>query len=482
MKNITYIILCSAFVLINFNCTKDFEEINTNPNAPIDVESSFLLRQVIYDFGEEMSYEGFVAGNLLGQYFTMVDFNLFDRHSLSEPQFGGNPWPVIYQNLRDNQIILDKSQINDADKVYEGPARIMKAYFTAMLTDLFGDVPYSEALKAKEGILSPSYDLQSAIYLNEEGILDQLDQAILAIDNYQGNFSLEGDLFYQGDLQSWKRFANSLKLKYLIRISDAEDVSLKISDLFSNRFDLADNSQNASFQFTNSAPNNFRMATARIGDFNLFVLSETMEEILKDLDDPRLSTFFRSPSAFPDTYQGLLNGPNASEISISISEYSLAGTIFREQTAALQANFMTAWETEFLWAEAALKGFIFSNPKAHYDKAVSMAFEYWGTAMPTNYLTEGNAVYDGDFITQIEKIITQKWIANMMNAYEGWIEYRRTGFPDLKTIAASLNNGFLPVRMPYPADEEALNSINFQQASNATNSNSVNHKVWWDVN
>ncbi len=482
MKKISYTILFTAFILINYNCTKDFDKINTNPNAPNDVESSFLLRQVIYDFGEEMSYEGFVAGNLLGQYFTMVDFNLFDRHSLSEPQFGGNPWPVIYQNLRDNQIILDKSLINDADKVYEGPARIMKAYFTAVLTDLFGDVPYSEALKAKEGILNPSYDLQSQIYLNEGGILDQLDQAIVAIDNYQGSFPLEGDLFYQGDLQSWKRFANSLKLKYLIRISDAEDVTLRIFDLFSNRYDITENEQNASFNFTNAAPNNFRMATARIGDFNLFVLSETMEEILKQLNDPRLNTYFRPPSAFPNTYEGLLNGPNASEISISISEYSLAGTLFREQTGALQANFMTAWETEFLWAEAALKGFIFSNPKSHYEKAVTQAFEYWNTEMPANYLTEGNAVYNGDFISQIEKIITQKWIANMMNGYEGWVEFRRTGFPVLKDISASLNNGLIPVRMPYPADEEALNTINFQQASETTNSNSVNHKVWWDVN
>ena len=482
MKNYRYLLIPFTFIILNISCTKDFEKINTNPNAPIDVESSFLLRQVIYDFGEEMTYEGFVAGNLLAQYFTMVDFNLFDRHSLSEPQFGGNPWPVIYQNLRDNQIILVKSQLNDADKVYEGPARIMKAYFTAMLTDLFGDVPYSEALKAKDGILNPTYDLQSEIYLNENGIIDQLDQAIKAIDNYQGNFNLEGDLFYQGNLQSWKRFANSLKLKYYVRISGVEDVSSALSDLFENRFDLQENSHNAVFNFTNSAPNNFRMATARIGDFNLFVLSETMEQILKKYNDPRLQTFFRSTSALPDTYQGLLNGPNASETSISIADYSLAGTIFREETVGLQANFMTAWETEFLWAEAALKGFIVSDPKNHYDKAVNLAFDYWNTEMPTNYLLEGDAVFDGIFESSMDKIITQKWIANIANAYEAWIEYRRTGFPALKTISASLNNGLIPVRMPYPADEEALNTINFQQASNATNQNSVNHKVWWDVN
>ena len=84
----------ALLALLLVSCDKDFEELNTNPNAPIEVEPSLLLRQVIYDYGEEMSYEGFVAGNLLGQYLTAIDFNLFDRHRLSDPQFGGNPWPV----------------------------------------------------------------------------------------------------------------------------------------------------------------------------------------------------------------------------------------------------------------------------------------------------------------------------------------------------------------------------------------------------
>ena len=149
MKNSIYTILI-LFALGLLGCTKDFEVINTNPNAPIEVQPSLLLRQVIYDYGEEMSYEGFVAGNLLGQYFTAIDFNLFDRHSLTEPQFGGNPWPVLYTNLRDNELILKAGQNNPTQAVYEGPALILKAFLTAALTDIYGDVPYSEALNGQE--------------------------------------------------------------------------------------------------------------------------------------------------------------------------------------------------------------------------------------------------------------------------------------------------------------------------------------------
>ena len=98
MTSIKYIITL-GFTLCFLSCTKDFESINTNPNAPVDVQASLLLRQVLFDYQEQMSYEGFVAGNLLGQLLTAIDFNLFDRHSLAEPQFGGNPWDILYTNL-----------------------------------------------------------------------------------------------------------------------------------------------------------------------------------------------------------------------------------------------------------------------------------------------------------------------------------------------------------------------------------------------
>lgn len=460
------------------SCTEGFEEINTNPNSPIEVETEFLLRQVIYDYGEQMSYEGFVAGNLLGQYFTAVDFNLFDRHSLSEPQFGGNPWPILYTNLRDNELVLQKALTNETDRVYEGPARIMKAYLMAALTDIFGDVPYTEALQGKSGNVTPAYDTQEAIYTGEEGILAQLDKGIAAIENYEGVIGLSGDVFYDGDLDAWVRFANSLKLKYLIRINDQIDGSVAFFNVFSSQPYILDNTQNATFDFTNSPPNNFRMSTARIGDFNLFILSETMQEVLSDLNDSRLATYFRPTENDPTSYNGLLNGPDASTTSISIADYSLAGTIFRENTGALKANFMTAWETQFLIAEAAHKGLIFANPKNHYEEGVRLAFEYWNTPMPEGYLTAGPAAYDA--AEPMEQIITQKWIAQINNGYEGWIEYRRTGYPALKTIAASLNNDLIPVRMPYPTDEEALNAANFNVASDKTNGNSVNVGVWWD--
>lgn len=470
-------------VLIITSCTKKFEEINTNPNAPNNVQPSLLLRQVLFDYAEEMSYEGFVAGNLLGQHFTMIDFNLFDRHNLSSPQLGGNPWPVIYTNLRDNELMLDRSKESSVNAVYEGPGLILKAYMAAALTDIYGDVPYFEALKGTEGNVTPVYDTQEEIYTGENGILDNLKKGIAALENYQGVQTLEGDILFNGDLAAWVTFAKSLQLKYLMRISDRVNVGAELQAIYDAGDFQTSNSQNAVFNFTNSRPNSFRMAVLRDGDFNLFVLSETAEEILNQLNDPRMEVLYR-PKGNDNTgtvYAGLLNGPDASQTSISVSDYSLTGTIFRDNTSDLDANFMTAWETHFLIAEAAERGLITANSQQHYDLGVQLAFDYWKTTMPNDYLTSGAAAFGNGGANAIEQIITQKWIASSINGYESWIEYRRTGFPQLKTISGSLNSGLIPTRMPYPSDEQALNQTNYNSVT-AINGNSINAKVWWDIN
>lgn len=478
-KGVRGMLLLLAISALNLSCTKDFEEINTNPNAPIEVQPELLLRQVIYDYGEQMSYEGFVAGNLLSQHFTMVDFNLFDRHDLSSPQLGGNPWPIIYTNLRDNELILDQARNTVVYEVYEGPALILKAYMAATLTDIFGDVPYFDALNGKEGITTPAYDAQEDIYMNENGILDNLEKGIASIQSYAGSQTLEGDILFSGDLDAWVAFANSLRIKYLIRISNQEDIANELQAIFDEGDFISTNSQNATFDFSNSQPNTFRMAILRSGDFNLFIMSETMQELMVDLGDTRETVFFRPAENGSTDYLGFLNGPDASNTSISVADYSLTGTIFRENTGELDANFMTAWETNFLLAEAAAKGIITADAKTLYETGVQQAFDYWNVPMPADYLTTGNASFQIASADPIDQILTQKWIANTINGYEGWIEYRRTGFPQLKTISASLNNDLIPVRFPYPTDEAALNTANFNAAT-STNQNSINTPVWWD--
>jgi len=473
MKNIR--LLCCFLGL--FGCTSEFTELNINPIAPVEVQPELLLRKVLYDHADNMAYEGFVAGNLLGQYFTAIDFNLFDRHGLTQPQYGGNPWPFLYENLRDNEILLEKSRNNPAFAVYEGPALLFKAYLTAQLTDLYGDVPYSQALQGKNGNVTPAYDTQQSIYLGPNGILNNLEKGLAALAQYRGAVRLQGDILYNGDLNKWQKWGRSLQLKYLIRISAQENVANRIQQVLASGPLLLESSDDAVYAFTASQPNNFRMATARIGDFNLFIMSETIEEILKSYQDPRLMTYFRPTANNPLVYRGLRNGPDASQLSISVGDYSFSGRIFREEAGRLKANFLTSFEVNFLLAEAAYKGLISGSPQVYYEKGVQQAFAYWGVALPSQYLTAGPAAYQPN--QGLQQIITQKWLGNLINGYEGWIEYRRTGFPVLKTVTASLNTNLIPVRLPYPPTEDALNNANFRIAAGRTQNNSINAKVWW---
>ncbi len=459
-------------------CTQDFTAINTNENAPSAVQPELLLRQVIYGYGDAMSYEGFVAGNLLSQHFAMIDFNLFDRHALSSPQEGGNPWPLLYTALRDNETILDLSRENPAQAVYEGPALILKAYLAMNLTDLFGDVPYFEAFKGRStGVTTPAYDAQEDIYLAAGGILDNLARAVTVIDAYQGAQPLQGDIIYQGDLESWVRFANSLRIKALLRIADRVDPGQEIQEIVSSGRYLQTNAHNAAFDFAAGPPNSFPFATARVGIFNVFLMSATAAGLFNDLADPRVSTLYR-PSAANNDFNGISNGIDASSAIVPDS-YARPGMIWRENTGDLDFNFLTAWEMDFWLAEAVLRGYLTGDVKTHYDAGVTKAFAYWQTELPAAYLTTGPAAFRAE--AAWEQIITQKWVASIGNAYESWAEWRRTGFPALRPVAASLNAGLYPVRMPYPSDEQALNFTNYQTAAAATDNNSVNVRVWWDV-
>jgi hypothetical protein len=477
MKKLTLLLSLTPLLLL-FTCTKDFEAINTNENAPSEVQPELLLRQVLYGYGDAMSYEGFVAGNLLSQHFSMIDFNLFDRHALSSPQEGGNPWPILYTALRDNETILELSRANPAQSVYEGPALVMKAYLAMTLTDMFGDVPYFNAFSGRSsGITTPKYDAQQDIYNDETGILDNLRQAVATMDAYQGAVPLNGDILFNGDLEGWIRFANSLRIKALMRISARQDPGGAIQEIVDGGRYLQNNAQNATFDFTAGPPNSYPFATARIGIFNVFLMSETAAEILTPLNDSRLGVLYR-PSAANANFSGIINGIDAAS-AIVPDNFARPGTIFRENTGDLDFNYLTSWETNLLLAEAVVKGYLDGEAKTYYDLGVNQAFEFYGVVPAESYLSAAPTAYDED--RALEQIITQKWIANIGNAYEGWAEWRRTGFPALKPVEASLNGGLYPVRMPYPNDEQALNFENYQAAAAATQDNSVNVPVWWDV-
>jgi hypothetical protein len=201
----------------------------------------------------------------------------------------------------------------------------------------------------------------------------------------------------------------------LLRISDKVNVSTQLQALFTGGKYITNNTQNAIFKFSATQPNNFRITTARIGDYNLYIMSKTAEEILKNYNDPRISLFYRPTTANPAIFVGLQNGPDAATTPVTLANNSLTGRIFREDGVNLKYNYSTAWETNFFLAEAAQKGLITTSAKALYDLAVAQGFEYWNVTMPANYLITGPAVFNPASADALKLIITQKWIPNTIN-------------------------------------------------------------------
>ncbi len=465
-------------LLASSACTEDFAEINTNPNAPTDVPASLLLRQVTYDVVEGMSYEGFTGGANLGHYFSAdPGFNAFDRGDLLAPQFGGIPWPLLYRNLRDINIVLEKSRTSSTSAVYEGPALVMKTIIAGQLTDIFGDVPYTLAGEGRNGVVEPAYDTQESIYTGPEGLLANLTKAVEVMDAYRGAQALEGDILFAGKLDGWVRLANSLRLKYLLRASAELDASrlAAIGEIVQGGRYIQTAAQDAVYRF-GSAPNDFRFARARQGDFNNYLMSETLDSLADALADPRQELWFRAATA--GGFNGIRNGL-APGSSVDGASVSLPGRIWREDASKLKGNYMTAWETHFVLAEAAARGYYPGDAKALYEEGVRLAFAYWNVVLPEGYLTTGAATFDAS--KAVEQIVQQRWLASIGNGYEGWILWRRTGFPRFLAPLASLNGGMIPVRFPYPVNEQALNASNYAEAiGRLGGTNSPNVAVWWD--
>ena len=285
--------LLIAVLLLLQACTQDFGDINSNPNAPEAVPGSLLLPSIIIDPAQRLGSLGWEEGNTASQISAVNNFTTFDQMG-----WGGNDgtWNTFYSSLRnaENLIAIADESGNTA---YKGVAMVMKAYFGAYLTEFFGDVPYSEANKAKDGNFTPVYDSQESIF---NTILDELEQADALLA--QGG-TIDGDLLYSGDLNKWRKFANSLRIRYLMRLENkrgGSTIGTEIQNIINSNPIFESNDDNGSVPYLATAPNQYFQHTGRVGGFDEHRMSQKSEERMKALNDPRLFVFFR-PIGNPDS-------------------------------------------------------------------------------------------------------------------------------------------------------------------------------------
>jgi hypothetical protein len=468
---LTLTILFITSVLVG---CKKFDQVNVNQNAPENVNPQFLLSNALAEGADNQAYWGWHAGNLLSQHAANLEFLPVDRYNLGSNE---GLWTQTYRLMKDLKDVKNSEEGNEA---YGAVADILMAHQASLVTDLWTNVPYFEALEAENGNFTPAFDKQEDIYTADGGVLDRLAAAVSVLQNTQE--TVEGDIMYQGYLDKWIKFANSLRVRYLVRISGKVNVSNELQQIVDDGFIFQSINDEAIVPYLSASPNQWVIFNEREGRYVDVRMSKTAEDIFSPLDDPRMEHYYKpTANSTPgnEQYLGIPNGlSRGSQNSYNLSDISLMGSYLRDEPNGVKASFMTYSELQFCLAEAAHEGIISGSASTYYEAGIQASFDHLGLMIPTGFTLQANVILDGS--NDLERIMTQKWIASFMNGYEAWFDFRRTGFPDLPLPQDNLNNDVFPVRYAYPSTEQAVNGANYSEAAGAIGGDDYNSKGWWE--
>jgi hypothetical protein len=519
LQKLKRLLFISFPMLCIISCTSDFEKINTNPNYPESAEPSLLLPGIVRKMAYNWGNQGWEEGFTITQYASRLQFTSGDTYNWSPTD---NPYNDAYASLRDVENIIRATKEESDKQNYYGVALIIKSWIYSYVTDAYGDVPYTEATQGISGDnITPAFTPQSEIY---EGMLADLKTANSVLT---GTENISGDILYGGDVLKWRKFANSLRLRLAMRISDVNNSKAvsEMTEIVGNlsTYPIFESNDDAALLQWNSDNPQPKYDT-RSGSFDEVRLSTTLETRLKALGDRRLIVFAQPTSDSGkgiysdnlDDYVGMPNGLD-DEAALGYSpsgDPNKAGSNFISRLGILlacracnvelasatasQTVIMSYSELQFILAEAKERGFISEGDAGEYYKnGIEKSFEYYtdrvvaggwndiATAMQNfdvdAYIAQVSVAYTGTSNEKLEKISLQKWISLLYTGFEAWSDWRRTGMPDVIPGLDAANGGKVPVRFQYPNSVKSTNNANYQEAVSRMGADDLNTRLWWDV-
>ena len=518
------------------SCEGSLTSYNENPNAPKDAPAKLILPNTITSsMNRQYSMSGLngYVGGIWVQQYAKIQYVDEGRYDLSG-RIGmvDGFWEDFYsETLSDLKRIKDQASAGtgnpDKDANTIAIANVLMAWNLHMMTDLWGPIPATEALKGAEdeAVISPAYDSQQSVY---NTIIQLLDEATSTMVPSNTPFGSE-DLIYNGDMTKWQKLANSLKLRAYMRLSDVDEstASSGIQQVFNNGNYFTSNADNAKLSYQadpyNNPVNNFFQTRED------HKISSKMITELKNLDDPRLH-FYAMPieadsawqylendhpdGRYPDSvYVSVINGDENN--SLPLNEASNIGHYFM---APKSPGFvMTYSEVEFILAEAALRGWIETpvDAASHYNAGIRASMEMYNQSKMdaaldgfagdqaftkqsvhteeypagmteseiTSYLTGPGAFpAAGTMQERMDAIALQKWIGMYGQGLQSWYEWRRLDYPTLTPGPTAVLNE-VPKRVFFPFAEQSVNGQNYNDAVGMLDGpDNMTTKVWWDVN
>ncbi|TKK64426.1 SusD/RagB family nutrient-binding outer membrane lipoprotein [Ilyomonas limi] len=469
-----FIIAFAATVFAS--CNKDLSGLNVDVKRPTVVPSYALFTNAERNFADYIITSDVNTNvfRLITQQWTQTTYTDESNYNIYTRTIPDNTWTSLYRDvLKDAEEAktVIPTDVTDAGQQKNEIAicDILQVHAYYILVNTFGNIPYSQALK--DSIYFPNFDDAQTVYMD---LLSRLDADIAALDPNAESFG-DADIVYNGDVNLWLKYANSLKLKMGILIADVDPEKAKsiVEAAASNVF--TSGSDNAMFYYYAASPNtNPVWADIVQSQRTDFVAANTFIDLLNSLNDPRRPLYFtKDPNS---NYSGGIPGKGNSYGAFSH---------FTDKVIApdAPAPLLTYSEVEFALAEAAARGMnVGGTAEEHYNKAITASIEEWGgtATEASNYIAQPDVNYataPGDWR---QKIGTQLYIALYNRGFEAWTAIRRLDYPELQEPLNAVSD--FPVRFTYPVDEQNINTANYDQAAQAIGGDDVTTKLFWDKN
>lgn len=530
MKKYISLFLLSSFLIVT-SCDERFEELNTDPNRPGPgiFDPNLLLPTATYQHGALLT--GY-SGPILFQSMWIqamaststggaIYYSNADKYviSSSTPNYIEGNWNngfSLSSRLNQMQILAEQRGLTNLSAIGD----IMKVSALSIVSDTYGDIPYSEAIRAQEGISQPTYDSQAELY---NQMLTDLETALNSISPSGG--AVRNDVMYGGDIEKWRRFGYSTMLKLGLRLTNVNPSAAQswvqkaiAGGVFTSPDDDALIPSDEANGYSNQSANALNVPD----DIYEVRWSKVMIDYLQATNDPRLRIVAEVPPAGlaanrdglvvgnndPAVQIGLPNGFDlrGGEFDISthpdfpgatgtgadeaiIGAYSRPTAIYRDRNGPV--FIITYAEVQLLLADAAVRGFAPGSAADYYSNGVTAAFASMGkfrggtvSAADAQAYISANPLNLSSTDASLKMINEQIWATTSLfvNFLEAWNNWKRTGYPELTPVnfPGNFSSGQIPRRQPYPAGESATNDESLRAAISRMGGDNWITRTWWD--
>ncbi len=459
---------------------KKIDELQNNPNASSQASPKLILTGIELDI-----YEGpWSFAHRMNQ-FDVLNFNYYGDQSYTWGS--GSFYYGTLRNAGRLDIEVDKLGSNTVTKSYHAIAKFMRALLYARMSEQMGDIPLSDAMKAADGVYYPKYDTQKEIYKQCLQWLEEANTELQAVITENPATTVEGDVFFNGNVAKWRKAVNSLRLRLLISLSKKEaDPDLKIKDQFNAMVSdpvrypvMTTNSDNIQISYN---------STDKTNNYPIFpdesqyyvkrdILGATWVSLLTSLKDPRIFIIASPATGIADDpldpfarYKGAKTGDLQSYIQDQTNQGKycyLKRDYWMANATGIPCIQLGASETFFNIAEGINRGWATGDAAANYVNGITQSMKFYGVAQAsiTTFLAQPEVIYQGNNAAGLNQVLEQKYVAFFQNSgWQAFYNHRRTGVPAFDIGSANENGGKIPKRFAYPQSEYTNNGVNVREA------------------